>query len=307
MTGIFRWWLMAEGYSLFTADSLPKTKLTGLLLPAGLTMIPGLLLLFNNADRIVNPRPILEVTMGAGVLAALLARFLWRDFAPHVDAAIMGAFGYGFFSLSWLDGTSVAVRMGAWLLTAIVGSVVLVWLLSDSRLVVNIATFTFSHILSPHQPYQYNADCSLRDGNARGQGLGDGHRAEFRPLYVGQATCLAQQLEQAMTTLIEADPTAVIVLQADHGSEFEIDDLDNPSWEPNYLRERFGIFRMTRLPETCSSTHLAAQSIINTAELLTSCLSGTEPDLIEPQIFLGGRQDKFEAVREAEEALIFAD
>ena len=518
---------MARSDSLFTAKPLPKTKLAGLLFPVGLTMIPGLLLLFSNAGRIADPQPILEVTIGAGVLAALLARFLWRDFAPHVAAGIIGAFGYGFFSLSWLDVTSPAIRVGAWLLTSLIGAVLVVWLLSNSRLVLNIATsavvfacaglgivgllpsntdtdsavpaalafteqpterpniyvfvldgfarpeitieqfaehqidfdisrslesledldfvleesgsanypatilslpatlngqyhhtpesplsadeiwsqgqtvlsgdnalvgtlqsvgyrywhanatlwaasscdasivdrclseasanseawsaiwsttplrsifsipdlldndtpltvvekileardaegsaqptFTFSHIISPHQPYQFNADCSLRDSQAPGQRLGDPDVSNFRPLYVGQATCLAQQLEEAMTTLIEADPTAIILLQADHGSEFEADQLEDPTWDPSYIRERFGIFRMSRLPDSCRSADPAAQSVVNTAELLTSCLSGTEPDFVVPRIFLGARADDFAGVVEADEGLIPAN
>jgi len=143
----------------------------------------------------------------------------------------------------------------------------------------------FSHIVSPHQPYRFEQDCQLRGRTGTGTTLDIGHLPEHRPLFVNQVHCLGGQLEEAMADLIEADPDALILLQADHGTAFEINH-ETLDWTDTAIRERLAIFRMTRVPETCRRSEPEAQSLVNTPQLVLSCLSGEEPDWIEPQMFL---------------------
>lgn len=142
-----------------------------------------------------------------------------------------------------------------------------------------------SHIIGPHQPYRYEADCSFRDNAAPGTTLEDGHQPEFRPLYANQARCIAQILASAMDDLLEADPNALIVVQADHGSEFEATAQIGASWTEQSARERLGVFRATKLPDECRSDDPRAQSVINTTPVILACIQGTTPELIEPRHF----------------------
>jgi len=102
----------------------------------------------------------------------------------------------------------------------------------------------------------------------------------FRHLFADQAVCLGTQLEAAMSQIIDADPTAIIVLQADHGSAFEID-FDDLEWNDTELTERFSIFGMTRMPERCRSTDPSAHWAVNTAALVVACVATKTPQFVE--------------------------
>ena len=163
-----------------------------------------------------------------------------------------------------------------------------------------------SHIIGPHQPYRYEADCSFRDSNAPGTTLEEGHFPEFRPLYAAQATCMSEILVDAIDELLDADPDAMVFIQADHGSEFEGDDGAGSSsaWTPEMGSERLGIFRMTKVPDDCRSTDPRAQSVINTVPVILACVQGTEPDLIDPRHFFTDKSGETADIAEA--SLVFS-
>ena len=484
-------------------------------------MIPLALLLFNNQGSIANRQPVIEVLLGALAVSATLSVLLGRKLAPHVAASLVGAFGYGFFSLSWLPPSSGTPSLLVfWVASSIIGAAVLVWLLSNSKLVITLASVAtsavvaflivasmgggpgletaspvvpeslafseelietpnvylfildgfgrpdvlseqfadlnldisssidrlgelgfrqdpagsaaysqsilsipsslngelhhrpeaelsgleqweygrpalkgdntlvnsfrsagydywhsgsgiwdasacdpgiadvclgldtsdqetiaaiwsltpvrnhvgsvpfadfsdppsvvasilearqtqandepyimFSHIISPHQPYRFDENCEFRNRSATGTTLELGHLPEHRPLYVNQVHCLAQQLETAMAELIEADPNALILLQADHGSAFQ-PAHETLAWDDAAIEERMAVFRMTRLPDRCQSDDLEAQSLVNTPELLLSCVTGNEPDWVEPRMLL---LTEGSTVRENDDALV---
>ena len=156
-----------------------------------------------------------------------------------------------------------------------------------------------SHIIGPHQPYRYEADCSFRDKAAPGTTLEGGHLAEFRPLYANQARCLTEILATAMDDLLDADPDALIVVQADHGSGFESASGAAAAWTERMARERLGVFRATRLPDDCRSDNPRSQSVINTTPILLACIWGTDPELIEPRHFFTDTSSETNDITEA--------
>lgn len=162
-----------------------------------------------------------------------------------------------------------------------------------------------SHVLAPHQPYRYEADCSFRDSAAPGTTLEETITAEFRPLYANQASCVAESLIDAMDTLLAVDPNAMIFLQADHGTQFTSAEVPVRSvdWTPEFARERFGIFRMTLLPDECRIDDPRAQSVINTVPMVVSCVFGTEPNLLEPRYLTTNRSSNFGEVGEISPAV----
>lgn len=140
----------------------------------------------------------------------------------------------------------------------------------------------FSHLLLPHSPYRLDQDCNAIDSEST---TSVGSELRFRGEYAGQALCTATMLADAMERLVEIDPTAVILVQADHGASFLIDSAVD-RWSDASIRERMDILRLTRLPEDCRHDGLAAQSLINTLPLLHSCLTETEPEFIEPRLII---------------------
>lgn len=495
---------------LFTRKPIPHTRLQSIVLAASLTVIPLALLLSNNQGTIANRQPILQIALVALIVSAILTVVFSTKLAPHVAGALVGGFGYGFFSLSWIpERAGTPTLLLFWTATSLIGSAVLVWLLSDSKVIVTLASLAsaavvvflvatsstsgrdevagradsvapealsfaepfertpnvyvfvldgfgrpdvlteqfgargfdidlsesvdeletlgfvqdadgsanyvqsilsipsalngtlhhlpdaplsgfeiwrtgrpavqgdnllvnslraagyeywhsgsviwdatacapsiadrclgldtadqetisalwsntplrqhvglvpfedfsdpestvdsilearaqrtnddpyvvFSHIVSPHQPYRFEQDCQLRNRTGTGTTLDNGSLPEHRPLFVNQVHCLGDQLEEAMAELVEADPDALILLQADHGTAFEINH-DTLDWTDTAIRERLAIFRMTRVPDVCRRSEPEAQSLVNTPQLILSCLSGEEPEWIEPQMFL---------------------
>lgn len=137
----------------------------------------------------------------------------------------------------------------------------------------------FSHILSPHTPYRFTRDCSpINVGSTS-----DGWQPEYMGHYAGAAQCLFTQLETAFGELIEHDPEAMILVVSDHGPTFNLRWLDE--WSDREIHQRLSNFRMVRMPEGCDEATDAAHSLINTVPMIRSCLTGQEPELVEPKFF----------------------
>ncbi len=133
-----------------------------------------------------------------------------------------------------------------------------------------------SHIISPHHPYRFDADCgSMHVGT-----LGDGWQDEYRQLYADQTTCLFRQLDESMDRLIADDPEAIVLLLSDHGSQFGIDWVPG-EWSDTDVRRRFTSFRSVRLPESCSTDDPRAHTLVNVSRLLTWCLTDDPPDWLD--------------------------
>jgi|GEM_PF-2646368 len=103
-------------------------------------------------------------------------------------------------------------------------------ILADARR-SKTGTFIFAHLLTPHHPYAYAADCTLRSGNQpwlaiEDQSIGGGvsNTPESRALryrqYAGQIRCLNQALAKLFDGLKEDGlwEHATIILHGDHGS-----------------------------------------------------------------------------------------
>jgi hypothetical protein len=114
-------------------------------------------------------------------------------------------------------------------------------------------TFAFVHVLNPHYPYVFQADCRPVRLHAR---------QRKRLAYVEQLRCLNVLVLNTVTYLLQHSPTApVILLQGDHGTS-----TLNFSWAPSaaavspaQARERFGAFGAYYLP--AGGNRLLADSV----------------------------------------------
>ena len=107
--------------------------------------------------------------------------------------------------------------------------------------------FVFSHILNPHYPYVFEADCSIAPKRPMG-----GWDQRRREAYIGQIECLNTLLLESVSHLLQRSAKSpVILLVGDHGSN----SLQYSSAKsaaavtPAQARERFGSFGAFHLPE----------------------------------------------------------
>jgi hypothetical protein len=107
-------------------------------------------------------------------------------------------------------------------------------------------TLAFAHILNPHSPYVFTADCRDLNGNAAGT-----ISSPKEHPYVGQIQCLNRMVLRLVGSLIQNSPEPpIILLQGDHGSNLlRYSSAESASAvSPAQARERFGAFGAYYLP-----------------------------------------------------------
>lgn len=141
----------------------------------------------------------------------------------------------------------------------------------------NGPTLTVSYIQSPHAPFVFNNDGSLRD-------LSTGWYWKDESLYPGQLQYVNTLILQAIDNIQENDPAAVILLMSDHGARV-----------PLHMVEQFGGPRFDAVVETpvmqsalCSvyvpggSPEIEGMTGINAARTVFNAAFGTELPMIPP-------------------------
>jgi hypothetical protein len=107
--------------------------------------------------------------------------------------------------------------------------------------------FALAHILNPHYPYVFDAEC--RTVPKRPMGAWDRRR---RDAYIDQVKCLNRLLLKTVTALQErSSPAPIILLVGDHGtaSTHYSSAKSADAVAPVQARERFGTFGAFYLPE----------------------------------------------------------
>lgn len=106
--------------------------------------------------------------------------------------------------------------------------------------------FVFAHITIPHEPYVFNADCSIRP--PFWPSLQD--ETPEKEAYIAQISCLNRRLESIVEHLLRDSPAPpVILIQSDHGHgrmPLHIPDVDAVT--PDRVAERADVFAAYYLP-----------------------------------------------------------
>lgn len=130
------------------------------------------------------------------------------------------------------------------------------------------------HHALPHYPLRFDRDCRSR------------RFTDLNVAYGGQLACAAKQMRRLAARIVEADPTAVVVLQADHGISFNGQHLKPvSSLTMSELQENFNIFAAYKLPEDCRSHIAKFHTPVNTFRVVLACLDGREPELLRNRLF----------------------
>ena len=119
--------------------------------------------------------------------------------------------------------------------------------------------FVVLHTLIAHEPYLFDSSCRAVGGVL----------AATAESYVRQIECLNMRVLSLASKIDSADSSAVVLLQADHGSGTKLrPDLPAEQLSPDAARERFAAFGAYRLPGIPSDSIAAAVTPVNVVRLV---------------------------------------
>jgi hypothetical protein len=129
--------------------------------------------------------------------------------------------------------------------------------------------FVFAHVLVPHEPYVFDAECRHRTPLWPATDYGPGRDA-VRRAYLEQISCLNARLLDLIDAIVTRSPAPpVVLLQADHGHGFMgLNPLlgDQPPLgrlETAQVRERLDAFAAYHLPGTSAGTFELPRTLVN--------------------------------------------
>lgn len=128
-------------------------------------------------------------------------------------------------------------------------------------------TFSFAHIMSPHWPYVFTADCRVvKQASTNGQG-------GRKRAYSDQLRCLNRLLLHTVTTILQGSATPpLILLQGDHGTNLlRYSDAKSAAMvAPAQARERFGAFGAYYLPDGGGRLFADSVTVVNVFQRVLS-------------------------------------
>jgi hypothetical protein len=152
-------------------------------------------------------------------------------------------------------------------------------------------TFAFAHVMNPHYPYVFEADCRPVPP----------HEAKRkRVAYVNQLQCLNHLLLGTVTALLKQSPTPpVILLQGDHGTS-----TLNFSWarnaaavSPAQARERFGAFGAYYLPAGGSRLVSDSVTLVNLLQKVLAYYLGADVQPSGDELYMSIERKPYDFVQ----------
>jgi hypothetical protein len=144
-------------------------------------------------------------------------------------------------------------------------------------------TFTFAHIVSPHWPYVFTADCGVaRQSSPSG-------RVGRKRAYTEQLRCLNGMVLHTVAAILQHSTVPpIILLQGDHGTNLlRYSDAKSAALvAPAQARERFGAFGAYYLPGDGSSLFADSVTIVNVLQRVLSHYFGAEVDPSPDELYL---------------------
>jgi hypothetical protein len=155
-------------------------------------------------------------------------------------------------------------------------------------------TFTFAHIVSPHWPYVFKADCrASRDMQVMG-------RAGRQRAYTEQLQCLNRLVLQTVSTILQrSSAPPVILLQGDHGTNLlrYSDASSAEAVTAAQAAERFGAFGAYYLPGGGRSLFADSVTIVNVLQRVLSYYNGAEVPAAPDNLYLSLERTPYDFVR----------
>ena len=159
----------------------------------------------------------------------------------------------------------------------------------------NKSLFTFIHHLSPHPPYIYNSDCSLKKNinTSISSNEIDGYKDSY--------LCSLKRIEQFVDYLSKYDSTALIVITADHGwileksNSNQINEIINGTAGSeiikNSMREKSKIYNSIKINKECKESLPKNLDNINSIRLILGCAINKRAKLLDSKTFYGFQEE----------------
>jgi len=173
------------------------------------------------------------VNVGSQLTATDRAAILFYEFWPLSNLAVAIANSYDHAALALrktiaLPFIEIESNVGA---STLNGMKLLERVIVDAR-DLEPGTAMFAHILAPHYPYAYDADCQIRPVSEWLGRHSPRPRNERYQRYFSQVQCVTERID-ALLTAIAASPAGsqtVIIIHGDHGSRITTVDPKVETW-----------------------------------------------------------------------------
>jgi hypothetical protein len=139
----------------------------------------------------------------------------------------------------------------------------------------NSKNYFFVHHIYPHTPFVLNKDCTYKNQADK----------NFKTGYLDNYLCTLNKINDLINLLSNKDPTAIVVLQADHG--WELDKRNSQDERFLFTKDRIQIFNAIKLPKKYKKFATEKLDNVNTSRLLNSIILDAEPKLLEKKTFFG--------------------
>jgi len=144
--------------------------------------------------------------------------------------------------------------------------------------------FLYAHVVAPHPPMRFDAQCRYRPVNMDLQGWS----ADAKQAFLDQLMCINTQLQAVIGRIVRNDPDAVVVLQSDHGPAFrgQFSGKSDLAWDAAQVEERFAVLNAIKAPKACRASLEGMRSLVDTFSNILACLSHQEPSSTPPRRFI---------------------
>ena len=140
--------------------------------------------------------------------------------------------------------------------------------------------FYFIHHMAPHWPYVYSKDCSER--------IDDSHVDNNFLGYKESYLCSLKKIEEFMKYINQNDPEAIVIMQGDHGFEFdETGNLKDSGFTKENALKRLKHFNSIKINNVCKKYLSNTIGNINGVRLALSCATNTSPKLVIEKHLVG--------------------
>jgi hypothetical protein len=144
-------------------------------------------------------------------------------------------------------------------------------------------TFAFAHLVSPHWPYVFRADCRVAAPTVL-RTPADRQRA-----YTAQLQCLNRLVLQTVTAILrQSTMEPIIVIQGDHGTNLlrYTDARSAREVTPAQLRERFGAFGAYYMPAGGARLFRDTVTVVNVFQKVLSHYFGAQVTPAADELYL---------------------
>jgi len=150
--------------------------------------------------------------------------------------------------------------------------------------------FFYIHHMAPHWPYVYNKNCTERiDDVAKSS---ENNFIGYKESYL----CVLKKIEKFMTFIKNNDAEALVIIQGDHGFEFDsTGGLKKTGFTKENAIKRLTHFNAIKINKECKKYLSNNIGNVNAIRLTLSCATNQAPKLIEEEHFIGfyETQDNF--------------